>query len=799
MRHTHIRMQLLCALAVVSVVLMLITACSFETPDATFNIVETPQSSHVYDRNGTLITELRGEQGRTDITSLDLIPKTIQQAVIAIEDERFYSHDGVDYKAIVRAARSNVTSGGISQGGSTITQQYVGNVFLDRSDQTASRKVQEIFMSRRFEQSFTKDFILLKYLNWVYFGNGAYGIEAAAREYFGAPSCETCLKVSELGVDQAALLAGLIQRPSALNPYRNPDGALRRRNLVLERMLANEFITIETYEVALARPLVLVEDVAILEREYPAAHFVEDVKQWFLNNPAFGDTREQRTQLLFEGGLKIHTTIDLELQAEAEAAVEKILPDNGQNPDAASVTLGVNEDEAGHVLAMVGGRNFFGEDSDAKFNLASGKGRQAGSAMKPVALAVALASGLTAEYVYDAPSVITIDEPDLCGTTWNVHGGRGSTKDNPVSVDLQVATSKSINVVYAQLMVDIEPVNFVSMAEALGARKDSISPVCAAVLGTEDVNMLELASIYSTFGRSGEWIKPAMVTEILRHDGTSIYQNEQESALVLQSKVAHQITSILETVITEGTGKKAAINRPAAGKTGTAQNYADATFAGYTTDRATAVWVGYPDAQRPMVPPATPIRVSGGSYPAMIWKEIMLAAHKNTEVTQFPSHTERNADAQGTSDSAHIEVPDITGRNWNDESLIPELEPLPFKWIPVEISTSEFEPGVIFAQTPAAGSMHPADTTIILEVALEPFIPVTVTMPDVTNLSEAQARQVLASDGLTLKVIEKSSLINGEILLDEQTQVPPDVVWRQEPSPGDIVATGHTVTIWVQP
>ena len=233
--------------------------------------------------------------------------------------------------------------GGISQGGSTITQQYVGNVFLDRSEQTATRKIVEFFMARRFEQFFTKDFILLRYLNWVYFGNGAYGIEAASRQYFGAPACEltttaaergqgACLKVSELTLEQAALLAGLIQRPSAFDPYRNPQDARRRRNLVLERMLANEFITVLGHEQAVDQPIVLIEDVPILEERYRAAYFVEDVKQWFLDNPAFGPTREYRTQLLFEGGLAIHTTIDLKLQAKAEAAVEAYCPTPGSIP-----------------------------------------------------------------------------------------------------------------------------------------------------------------------------------------------------------------------------------------------------------------------------------------------------------------------------------------------------------------------------------------------------------------------------------------------------------------------------------
>ena len=502
--------------AIAALLSVLAAGCSYELRDVSFDVEEltTAQSSRVYDRNGVLITELRGEQRRTDVTDIALVPEVVRNAVVAIEDERFYEHDGADLKAILRAARSNVAAGGISQGGSTITQQYVGNVFLDRSETTLTRKVEEFFMARRFEQFFTKDFILLRYLNWVYFGNGAYGIEAAARQYFGAPACElattaaergseACLKVTELTLEQAALLAGLIQRPSAFDPYRNPQDARRRRNLVLERMLVNGFITNDEYDRAYNEPIVLIEDIPIFEERYPAAHFVEDVKQWFLDNDAFGPTREYRTQLLFEGGLDIHTTIDLGLQARAEATVEAILPDNGINPDAAATVLGVGGAEDGHVLAMVGGRDFFGDDTDAKFNLASGKGRQAGSAMKPIALAEALTRGFTVTKSYDAPDELEIDRPDVCGPLWTIRGGLGSEPETPVEANLIAATQRSINTVYAQLMVDIRPANFVTMAERLGLEASRIAPVCAGVLGTEDVNTVELATMFSTFARSG--------------------------------------------------------------------------------------------------------------------------------------------------------------------------------------------------------------------------------------------------------------------------------------------------------
>lgn len=802
--------------AVLAVAQLAAAACSYETPDFTFEVqsLATAQSSRVYDRNGVLITELRGEQGRTDVTHLRLIPEVVRNAVIAIEDERFYEHDGVDVKAILRAARSNVSSGGISQGGSTITQQYVGNVFLDRSDQTVTRKIEEVFMARRFEQFFTKDFILLNYLNWVYFGSGAYGIEAAAREYFGAPACqldaaaqigqsapaqigqsdETCLKVSELTLEQAALLAGLIQRPSAFDPYRNPEDAIRRRNLVLDRMLANEMITAAEHEAATRRPLVLEEDVPILEEEYPAAYFVEDVKQWFLDNPMFGPTRDYRTRLLFEGGLELHTTIDLNLQARAEAAVEAILPDNGVNPDAAAVILGVEGDADGHVLAMVGGRDFFGADDDAKFNLASGKGRQAGSAMKPVALALALTSGFSVSSSYEAPDELEINRPEVCGPLWTVRGGRGSTPEEPVEIDLVTATRSSINTVYAQLMVDVRPSNFVTMAEKLGFGQGRITPVCAAVLGTEDVNTVELANAYATFARSGRRVDPVLVTEVLRPDRTPLYTHSSDSVFALNASTANQITWVLQGTITSGTGRRADFGRPAAGKTGTAQNYADATFAGYTPQRAAAVWVGYPDAQIPMVPPTTDIRVSGGSYPAMIWRELMAAAHEGVAVSDFPPPPPSlppPTTAPPVLDS--VEIPDLVGRVWDEAQLAAELAELTLVVAAVEVETPEFAEGTIIGQAPAAGSLQPGGLTVNVEVAAEPELPAAVAVPDVTGLSEGEARQVLAAAGLGVEVVVEPHMFEGE---------PVGVsghVWRQEPQADTAIETGATTMVWVHP
>jgi penicillin-binding protein 1A len=791
------------ALPLLVVVASLAGGCSYQTREFVFDVaeLETAQSSRIYDRNGVLITELRGEQNRTDVTDINVIPDVVLNAVVAIEDERFYEHSGVDIKAILRAARSNVSAGGISEGGSTITQQYVGNVFLDRADQSAYRKIEEIFMSRRFEQQFTKDFILLQYLNWVYFGNGAYGVEAAARQYFGPPTCERatsatdpddrdCLKVSELEVEQAALLAGLIQRPSAFDPYVNEDGARERRDLVLERMLANEFITRDQYDLAIGTTLVLVEDIPILEEQYEAAYFVEDVKQWFLGNPEFGETRDDRARLLFEGGLDIHTTIDLELQADAEAAVEAILPDNGSNPDAAAVVMGVTDEDDGHILAMVGGRDFFGGDEDAKFNLASGKGRQAGSSMKPIGLAAALQFGFSVLETYHAPNVIEIVRPNVCGPTWRVRGGAGGAE-----VTLIRATRSSINVVYAQLMLDIGPQRFVEVAEDLGIGEGRIAPVCAAILGTEDVNMVEMATVYSTFARSGVRIDPVMVTRINNQDGTALYEDQKDTLAALDRSVADQLSWVLSGVISGGTGTNADFGRPAAGKTGTAQNFADATFMGYTPQRATAVWVGFPEAQIPMVPPTTDIRIFGGTYPAAIWREIMTAAHDGIEVSEFPgppASTPPPRTEPPLPDS--VEVPVLIGREWNEEEILALLGESTLLVSAIEVESTEYEPGTIINQAPMGGEFMPGGSTITIEVAVAPPPPVLFDISSVIGLTEAEAKQVLAGNGFGVNTILEQLVAD-----DDNDNLEPGIVWQQDPPGGGTLESGQSVTIWVNP
>ncbi len=359
------------------IVALVAGSCSWSTPELDPDLPEAARTSAIYSADGTLITELHGEENRKPIT-YDEIPQVLIDAVVAIEDERFWLHNGVDVRGVIRAASENATSGGIAQGGSTITQQYVKNALVG-DDQTVNRKVREAALALQLEQDYAKEVILELYLNTIYFGRGVYGVESASLEYFA-------VSAADLSVDQAALLAGLIRSPVSTDPFRAPDLALGRRDLVLERMAELGYLTTGEAVEAAGRPLELAPEFDVAE-SYPAAHFVEEVKAFILDDPAFGETWEQRRDLLFTGGLRITTTVDLELQALAEQAVAAVLPDTDEGPEASVVSV---EPGTGYVRAMVGGQDFFADTETAKYNLATGKGRQAGSAFKPLVLAAAL-------------------------------------------------------------------------------------------------------------------------------------------------------------------------------------------------------------------------------------------------------------------------------------------------------------------------------------------------------------------------------------------------------------------------
>jgi penicillin-binding protein 1A len=757
--------------AVLLALVLAAASCSYETPEISVPIPELAQSTSIYDRNGTRITTLVAPENRTVAAEIEDVPERVRHAVIAIEDERFYLHSGIDLRALARAARSNLSAGGISEGGSTITQQYVKIAVLQNTEQTAARKMEEFWTARRLEEQYGKDFILLQYLNTVYFGSGAYGVTAAAQEYFSKD-------LDDLTVAEAAMLAGLIQAPSRWDPFNNYAGAVRRSRLVLDRMLANGFINAEEYETARTQPPVLRPYVPRTDVQYPAAHFVDEVKAWFLDNPAFGETRADRERLLFAGGLRIETTIDLALQAEAEAAVEAVIPANRGLPDAAVVTL---DPSNGQVLAMVGGRDFWGTSDFAKVNLAAGKGRQAGSSMKPFGLAAFLADGESVLTSYRAPSSIEIPLAD--GQIWRVKGGGGG------SANLIVAMRRSMNTVFAQLMMDIGPERFVEMATEMGITTD-LSPVPAAILGTEDVTMLDMAAAYGVFANRGNRVRPSVVTKVRNPDGTVLWEHRVDKQRVLSPGVADQMNWVLTGVIEGGTGTKARLEgRTAAGKTGTAQNFADAAFVGYTPQRVTAVWVGFPEGQIPMVPPATPVRVAGGEYPAQIWKLVMEAAHAGIGPTEFAQPPPSSTTTTVPPPPAALRVPDVVGRSLDDARAA--LTAMGFGVSSAGVETDQYAPGTVMVQSPPPGSFLLQGSSVTLEFATAVTAPTRVTVPNVTGLPVSQARQQLASLGFGLDIIYVTN--------PDNPAGTPDLVWQQSPGAGTSLGVGEIVTIRVNP
>ena len=683
---------------------VLAAACTYESRAVLPVLPTEVESSNLFAADGTQIYTFHAEENRR-VVPLEDIPTHVIDAVIAIEDERFYRHNGVDVRSVLRAVRTNTEAGSIEEGGSTITQQYVKKVLLRDESQTLTRKIEEASMAVQLERRYSKDRILELYLNAIYFGNGAYGIEAAARQYFAKP-------VRDLTIAEGALLAGLIQRPGDNDPYDAPDQATARRNLVLEQMRANRFADDGAIDAALAEPLTLGSATTPAGERYAAAYFVEEVKQWILDDPRFGTSAQDRRDLLFGGGLRIQTTVDLAQQAAAEAAVAAILPDPA-GPSASLVSI---EPATGYVRAMVGGRDFFGPGETAKLNLATQGPRQAGSAFKPMVLAEALAQGIDPQTTMSAPACIDIPLEHEVWSPCNYGGGGGG------SVTILEGTVRSYNTLYAQLILRVGAEDAMAAATSYGVRS-SLRTNPAAVLGTNEVTALDMASAYATFANRGIHVPPVLVTRITRADGTVLFQHRHTQNKVLDADVADTLTSILEQVITRGTGRNAQLDRPAAGKTGTAQEWRDAWFAGYTPELASAVWVGFPRAQISMEPPTTRIRVTGGSYPAEIWQRYMLAALAGRPAVTFhpppttttTTTTTPSSTTTTTAPRPRVTVPNVVGSKV--AVALRELRELGFRVERIPTETGSGPSGRVVGQSPIGGTKAPAGSTVRIEVS----------------------------------------------------------------------------------
>lgn len=586
-----------------------IAGCSFTLPEVRVESLVEAESSTVYAANGLVVTVLHAEENRQSVAIAE-VPEHVRLAVVAAEDRRFYDHHGLDVQALLRAGRADIVAGEITEGGSTITQQYVKIAVLEDTERTAGRKLREALLAVSFERDHTKDEILELYLNAVYFGHGAYGIEAAVQQYFAKP-------VGELTLGEAALLAGLIRAPERLDPWEQPIPVFGRRNRVLDRMVEEGFATEADAHAAKLEPLRLADPFPPSADRYLAPYFLEEVKRQILDDPTFGPTPYARRQLLFTGGLAIHTTLDPRLQLLAEHAVDTVLPQD-DGPAAALVAI---EPATGAVRAMVGGSDFFGSGEAARFNLATQGGRQVGSAFKPFVLAAALEQGVPLATRFAAPASISFSLP--YGQIWNVSNYDG---DSPApDLDLVDATVRSVNTVYAQLIMAIGPQAAVDTAARLGVASP-LQPFPSAVLGANDVTPMDMAAAYGTIANRGTRVTPWLISRVVDRHGTVLFEHHADPQPAIDPVIADTVTAVLEQAVQRGTGQAASIDRPVAGKTGTAQEWRDAWFCGFTPDLMAAVWVGFPGAQVSMRPPTTPIRVTGGSWPARIWQRFMVEA-----------------------------------------------------------------------------------------------------------------------------------------------------------------------------
>ena len=541
-----------------------------------------------------------------EVRPLSQISTDLVHAQVAVEDERFYQHNGVDTQGLMRAAVINLLSGSTKEGASTITQQYIRNTILqnERYEISIKRKLREMVLAQELEKLFTKNQILEKYLNTVYFGDGAYGAEAAARSYFAKPA-------NKLTLAEAALLAGLPQSPLRLNPYYNAAGAKARQRWVLGRMVANKYITQAQADEADKQVLVYKKSVDPSQGIYDCAYFVSYIRKQLLT--------QYPDSLVFKGGLKVYTTIDTRLQRYAERAVKSVLPGR-RDPDAALVSL---DPRNGYIKAMYGGRNY----NSNHYNTATQGRRQPGSSFKMFVLVTALEKGIPPSRPIDSssPAVIPSHPP------WHVSNSEGKGSGY---ITIAQATKNSVNCVFARLIWEIGARDVARTAKRMGIT--SFVPAFPSIaLGSAPVSPLDMASAFGTLAAGGILNKPTGIIKIIDADENVIYEHKPTGTRVLSPNIAWATTQQLFGVVSGGTGTRAQISgREVAGKTGTAQNYQDAWFCGYTPQLSTAVWMGYLKGSIPMRN-VHGQRAFGGTFCAPIWHNFMAMALKGTRAIDF--------------------------------------------------------------------------------------------------------------------------------------------------------------------
>lgn len=755
---------------------------------------EIAETSKVYALDGTLLTEFHAAENR-EIIPFDKMSDNIKNAVVAVEDKRFYEHTGVDYKRIIGALIADIRSGTAAQGASTITMQYVKNVYFSPK-KTLRRKINEALIAIQIERNYTKDKILEMYLNTIYFGSGAYGVEKASQIYFGKHA-------SDLDIAQAALLAGLIRAPEVYNPFNNIDKAKVRRNIVLKLMYDQDKITKEQYLKALSTEIILNKESInsdLSNQNRTAPYFIDFVKQQ-LYEKKFTDRD------VFKGGLRIYTTLDLSLQKKAEEAIKTIFP---QDPGPSYGLISVDPNN-GYIYALVGGKDY----NKNKFNVITQGKRQPGSIFKVPVLMESIRQHLSPNDKYNPNGPITIDMPS--GPDWVVEN-YGNERFDTNEMTVIDATIHSVNVVYAQLIMKVGAKNVEKLLSDMEIYDIGSNPAIALGGLENGISPLDVSKIFSTLANNGIYRQPVCILKITDSVGNVLYEYNPDlnKKVILDEPSAYYTTKILQRVITEGTGKRANIGRPAAGKTGTTSDYRDAWFGGYTPELTTVVWMGYLESNKPMekIDSRT---VVGGSFPAEIWREFMSAALKDKPISEFKSPNGELVDVQVCLESGllptfwcpkesigymiftkgkepkeycnihnKVLVPDVIGKDINEAKQI--LEQLNFVISEVFEFNDTYNENIVFKTEPNSGiileslSNEPLSITLYISKGLE-----TIELPNFYGALKENA----------IKILQSLKFQNIEIVYDYNDTQPIDYIFNQDPQQGTKVNKNTKITLYV--
>jgi penicillin-binding protein 1A len=744
-----------------------------DVPPLQDSLPQPPQTSVIYAADGrTVLARLVLDEDRKVVPLKD-VPHRVRNAVVAIEDDRFYEHGGIDMRGILRAAVADLRQGSIAQGGSTLTQQYIKKVVTGDS-RTLDRKIREAMYAVQLEGRWTKNEILQAYLNQAYFGDGVYGIATAAQHYFGGKS------LRKLSLAEAAALAATIQAPNRLKPTRPKDNKPRRM-AVLDRMQEQGFASAKAVAKAKKEKL----RIKLYQPQTRQPFFVEYIKQQLLHDPAYDkvlgkEDTERRKRMVFQGGLKIYTTLEPKRQAQARAAVANQLWSRfGRNGNPTGAVASVDP-KTGRILALYGGHENFKASQVDLATARGGSGFQPGSSFKVFFLVAALEKGISPGKVYNSPARIVI--PDRRCYTDHGPWDPGNAGDGEAGVfNMYQATQHSVNTYFAQLAMDVGIERGIEAARKMGI---SVPPrgtelydkhwnVCSSVLGVVPVSVLDMASAYGVLANNGVRCPAFSIARIDAPD-KKLFERRPDCRRVIEPKIATTVTAMLRGVVTGGTGTAAALpGRPVAGKTGTAQDYKSAFFNGFTPQLATSVWVGFTPKPVEMRTQNGGRPVYGGTFPAMIFHDYMTAALAGAPVENFPAAPPPPAPPQ-------VGVPSVVGLTQGEAEAV--LARAGFAVVVHNVASAQPK-GRVVRQAPAPGTRLRQGSPVVIAVSGGIKGGDTV-VPGVVGLQVSVARALLKTAGLT----------SGVTYTDRG---PPGRVVAQSPGPGARLPRGSNVTLVV--